>query len=273
MTKLFLAEGDFSYSSTQAGPLVASGLDSPSTVLKKYGPSTSSRLAAMSTRPGVTLAHGVDATLPMHRGALPAEARGIESIEIRYPHTGFKSVARNRSMLRSMISSCSALMSSPLCAEGCVLEVSLKTTGRYNEWAGDVTSVARGVGLALRSVGRPRVQEGYEHVRTNPKRKPEVRLDQACTYVFQRKVSFRGGWGANKENAHTHPHISSGEGFGSSPSPPSSFPRSWITNGTNLPPPGILLGSPQRLALVAGSRGGRAMREVRGLRQDIQQLG
>ncbi|GMI14169.1 hypothetical protein TrVE_jg2718 [Triparma verrucosa] len=185
--RLFLAEGDFSYAATQSGPLVASGFDTFESVIKKYGSPVEARLAKMNSTKNVTVVHGVDATKTLHKGALPAEATAITEIEIRYPHTGIKSVASNRILLSGMITACTRLMVSPLCVDGCTLSISLKTTGRYNEWAGDIRSLARTENLLLLSVQRPKNPAGYEHVQTKPNQPSTVQLDQACTWVFQRK--------------------------------------------------------------------------------------
>lgn len=187
MTKLLLAEGDFSYAATQAGPLVACAFDAESCVIKKYGAVAEARLEKLRRRQGVTLVFGLDATKTMHKGALPAEAVDINSIEIRFPHTGIKSVASNRILLQGIITACTRLLVSPLCVSGCTLSISLKTTGRYNEWAGDIQGLARAENLLLLSASRPVNPVGYEHVQTNPNQQSVVQLDQACTYVFQRK--------------------------------------------------------------------------------------
>jgi hypothetical protein len=117
---------------------------------------------------------------------LPKQATNIDKIEIRYPHTGIKSVASNRILLSGMITACTRLMVSPLCVDGCTLSLTLKTTGRYNEWAGDIRSIARIENLSLKRVSRPNEPEGYKHVTTNG-REEGVQMDQACTWMFQRK--------------------------------------------------------------------------------------
>ena len=188
MTKLLLAEGDFSYAVTfigHQGPLVACGYDLKSEALVKY-PGMEERLEKLNSMKNAAIAHNVDATKTMHKGALPPLATNIDSIEIRYPHTGVKSVMSNRILLTGMITACTRLMVSPLCVDGCTLSISLKTTGRYNEWAGDITPMARNENLVLQSVGRPTNPEGYEHVQTNG-RDIGVQMDQACTWVFVRK--------------------------------------------------------------------------------------
>jgi len=185
MTKLLLAEGDFSYAATQTDhPLVACGFDSLKNVIKKYGKKTEDRLDEMKALNRVTLAFGVDATKTMHKGALPY-VKNINEIEIRYPHTGVKSVASNRILLTGMITACTRLMVSPLCTDGCTLSLTLKTTGRYNEWAGDIRLLARVEHLTLLKVSRPTSPAGYNHVTTSGSDEG-VQLDQSCTWTFQR---------------------------------------------------------------------------------------
>ena len=184
--QLLLAEGDFSFAATQTPPFVACGYDVEKDVVAKYGQQTKARLLQLSSTKNVTLAHNVDATKTMHKGALPKAATNISSIIIRYPHTGIKSVASNRNLLTSMITACTRLMKSPLCLPFCTLSISLKTTGRYNEWAGDIRSITRTENLLLHSVSRPSHPPGYTHVQTNG-RDSTVQHDQACTWVFQRK--------------------------------------------------------------------------------------
>jgi len=187
MTTLFLAEGDFSYAESQSSrsPLVACGYDLEIDATKKYGRSFEKRLSKMKAMKGVTVAFNVDATKTLFKGALPSDASNINEIEIRYPHTGIKSVASNRILLTSMITQCTRLMKSQLCKDGCTLSISLKTTGRYNEWAGDIRSIARTENLSLISVSRPTNPTGYKHVTTTG-HDAGVQQDQAATWVFQR---------------------------------------------------------------------------------------
>jgi hypothetical protein len=198
---LLLGEGDFSWAAALAAAsptttVVATGLDSRLDLERKYGDTTSRRLDSLSRLPNAEVVHGVDGTADL-RGAdkLPDCARDLTVVAVRYPHSGLKSVEANRRMLTGLLARMAELLSDPArCAPSCVAEITLKTTGRYNAWAGDLRKVVpRGEGgLVLQGVKRPRELAGYAHVTTTGRVDLNVRNDQAATWTF----ALRGEGGA-----------------------------------------------------------------------------
>jgi len=197
---LLLGDGDFSLACARATAkeslfVTTTSYDTLEEAKAKYAdslPGNFAKLLACGSR--VRVVCGVDATniattLPPPKGgeAPPLFTR----IEFRCPHTGTKNVEANRQLLRGFLASGAAFMAQtmkpvPRCAPNCDLVVTLKTTGKYNAWAGDLRVHAAEVAptLRLRRARRPPPDAGYVH-RTTSGQDRGVQNDFQCEWTFK----------------------------------------------------------------------------------------
>eukprot|EP00750_Incisomonas_marina_P017480 INCI2086.1.p1 GENE.INCI2086.1~~INCI2086.1.p1 ORF type:complete len:386 (-),score=61.12 INCI2086.1:265-1422(-) len=219
---LCLGEGNFSYARAlllnNNGPgsvlVTATSLDSAADVATRHGGSAKANIAALVAG-GSRVLHGIDATtdltkaiLPQTRAETPATADlsgssdsstmklpPISCIVFRHPHTGLKSVPSNRKLLvESMQRVAEMLASSAHCAPCARFEITVKTTGRYNEWAGDLRlpAAATNPPMVLVHVARPKKVPTYQHATTTG-RDEGVRNDVAASWTFVLAQCVAGG--------------------------------------------------------------------------------
>lgn len=213
---LCLGEGNFSYARAlllnNGGSgtvfVTATSLDSAADVAARHGDSAKANIAALVAG-GSRVLHEIDATMDLrkvipHATAGRAGARAstdlkessnsttivnlppITCIVFRHPHTGLKSVPSNRKLLvESMQRVAEILASSAHCAPCARFEITVKTTGRYNEWAGDLRlpAAATSPPMVLVHVARPKKIPTYQHATTTG-RDEGVRNDAAATWTF-----------------------------------------------------------------------------------------
>lgn len=193
MSLLTLGEGNFSYALAVAKgskpPLniIATSYDSKDDVLRKYGAEKSIATFKRLRELGVRIVHGVDATTDL-RKRIPCSDNLVAKVVFRHPHSGLKSVASNRILLRCTFSRISELLESDAhCTSDAVFEITIKTTGRYNEWTGgDLRTVAaENGGLVLIRVERPQKLAQYTHVTTTGF-DAGVKNDWAASWTFTR---------------------------------------------------------------------------------------
>ena len=175
---LLLGEGDFSYAASVDEAVVATAYDDRETCCAKYGARFGAHEAAIVSRGG-KLVFGVDATdggdLVKRFGAARSRA-----VAFNYPHTGTRSLPANRALLRGALEAGGELVA----AAGCTFSVTVKTTGRYNAWAGDLRDAAP---VSLRLVGADKAEppQEYEHATTTGVGKAVGLEDNSVTWTFR----------------------------------------------------------------------------------------
>ena len=132
MARLLLGEGDFSFAAAVAeASVVATALDSRETVAAKYGAAFSAHEAKILAAGG-RLVFGVDATDGASLLSRFGEAR-CRTVCFNFPHTGTRSLPANRRLLCGALEAAGEFLAKQ---HSCEYEMTLKTTGRYNAYAG-----------------------------------------------------------------------------------------------------------------------------------------
>mmetsp|Transcript_43993 Transcript_43993/g.137762 ORF Transcript_43993/g.137762 Transcript_43993/m.137762 type:complete len:211 (+) Transcript_43993:59-691(+) len=193
MSLLTLGEGNFTYALAVAeswsspGSITATSYDSADEVSRKYGAKETATTLSRLREFGARVLHGIDATADLRTEALlPRDVFG--KVVFRHPHSGRKSVASNRLLLQRTFARVAELLASDAhCARDAVFEITIKTTGRYNEWTGgDLRTVAaENGGLVLIRVERPHQPARYRHVTTSGV-DAGVKNDWAASWTFTR---------------------------------------------------------------------------------------
>jgi len=193
MSLLTLGEGNFTWalavaeSSGSPGSITATSYDSADGVSRKYGAKETAATLSRLRELGVRILHGIDATADLRTEALlPRDV--FARVVFRHPHSGLKSVASNRLLLQRTFARVAELLASDAhCARDAVFEITIKTTGRYNEWTGgDLRTVAaESGGLVLIRVERPHQPAHYKHATTTGF-DAGVKNDWAASWTFTR---------------------------------------------------------------------------------------
>ena len=179
---LLLGEGNFSFAlscarADRTARITATTYDSKAEAERKYD--GNSNALALEELGGLVV-YGVDATLDH---AFDGIRDVFSRVEFRYPHTGTKSLAANRTLLERVLRSVATLLRSPRCTADAEFLVTCKTTGRYNDCYGDLRALAP-PGLLLAGVTRAVAPIGYTHATTTARTTAEG-LDHAATWAFR----------------------------------------------------------------------------------------
>lgn len=175
---LLLGEGDFSYAASVDEAVVATAYDDRETCCAKYGARFVAHEAAIVSRGG-RCAYSVDATDGSMLLARFGAARW-RAVAFNYPHTGTRSLPANCALLRGALEAGGELVA----AAGCTFSVTVKATGRYNAWAGDLRDAAP-VSLQLVSADKAEPPQKYEHATTTGVGKAVGLEDNSVTWTFR----------------------------------------------------------------------------------------